>query len=77
MWMRLPSQLNNEIVVAGDRSCLSDPMSQATTHRTDIHLMDVTQQAEVPAGPSHADAPAPEPFLIIRPTRGWGASDFA
>lgn len=48
-------------------------MSQATTHRTDIHLMDVTQQAEVPAGPSHADAPAPEPFLVIRPTRGWAA----
>ena len=37
-------------------------MSQATTPRTDIQLMDVTQQAEVPAGPSHADVPAPEPF---------------
>jgi lipopolysaccharide transport system permease protein len=27
----------------------------------------------VPAGPSHADEPAPEPFLIIRPSRGWSA----
>ena len=40
---------------------------------TDISTMDVTQQAEAPAGPSHADVPAPEPFLIIRPTRGWAA----
>jgi lipopolysaccharide transport system permease protein len=48
-------------------------MSQATTTTTDIFPMDVTQQAEAPAGPSHADVPAPEPFLIIRPTRGWAA----
>jgi hypothetical protein len=27
----------------------------------------LSQQAEAPAGPSHADVPAPEPFLIIRP----------
>jgi lipopolysaccharide transport system permease protein len=40
---------------------------------TDIPTMDVTQQAEAPAGPSHADEPAPEPFLIIRPTSGWAA----
>jgi lipopolysaccharide transport system permease protein len=48
-------------------------MSHAMTASTDISPMDVTQQAEAPAGPSHADVPAPEPFLIIRPTRGWAA----
>jgi len=53
-------------------------MSQASmTRTTDIYPMDVTQQAEAPAGPSHADVPAPEPFLIIRPTRGWGRPQLA
>ena len=28
---------------------------------------------EAPAGPSHADVPAPVPFLVIRPSRGWSA----
>lgn len=62
-------------------------MSQAVTHLEitptsvcstgspsgSIHETDATQQAEAPAGPSHADVPAPEPVLIIRPSRGWSA----
>src|SRR5947208_10836272 len=64
-------------------------MSQATLPTSEINLpggarqaglpscnvppMDVTQQATAPVGPTHADVPAHEPFLIIKPTRGWSA----
>ena len=38
-----------------------------------INDSDATHRPEAPAGPSHADVPAPVPFLVIRPSRGWSA----
>src|SRR3954453_15343663 len=38
-----------------------------------INDSDAAHRPEAPAGPSHADVPAPEPFLVIRPSRGWSA----
>lgn len=35
--------------------------------------LNANPEAKAPADPSHADVPAPEPFLIIRPSRGWSA----